>query len=406
MKRLLIASFIVATSYSGVVFSSDYAVDKCKDFKSKLGYATHVIDLKENDVKKLGEYCEIYFGIKNKEPEYINKALNPIIERSNGLSFLKDINFEVKSFDSVSGDSGLGFSYDYNKTNSLTDYKYDANSNATTGLAWNFSAKGNVSSESDINPKDFLDTRLSLTGFRDYGGVSEAASKSVFNTLNDLEDQAWNSDEGSNEKANALKKIKELSGSFLSTQTYLHYDLNAGLESNQNFTEKQWSYGAKLALDIKGYGNESSIGKWNVFDYPFALIRRLTGYGGGDSFRPLGSTFPTFVIGLDQVDPVNNTAREALGEEGKFGRTKAEVYFRTPIGYVNGEELFVNYDYRIWREVSPSAAIESSCMDEFLYRTLSITSSNGVFVSYSKGKLPFDLSSGAVYELGWKFHFD
>ncbi|RYY02131.1 MAG: hypothetical protein EOO53_13925 [Gammaproteobacteria bacterium] len=405
MKLFKIFLGVFISIYSSVLLASVAdVIDKCKDVKPEEDYDLHIFSVDKDDVQKLVGFCQLYYGIENKEPDYINKALNLIIERSNGLAFLKDIDFKIKTFESKTDENGFGFSYNYNKTNPLTAYSYNPDQHVTTGMAWNFSAKGNVAFDSAINPEDFLDTRFSIAGFRDYGGVSKVATDSTFQQLNDLDDQAVDL-EGAALEANR-KKTKDIISHFFSTQTYIHYDLNAGLESNQRFTERQWTYGFNVALDAKSYNKKSALANWNIVDYPFALVRMLTGYGNNTDFKPLGSTFPTFVIGLDQVDPITNSVRESLGEKDKFDRAKAEIYFRTPIGFIKQQEIFANIDYRYWKELSPSAAIKSAGIDTLSYATLSISSANGIFVSYSHGKLPFDLESTRVYELGWKFNFD
>lgn len=405
MKNLIIAIlnlyFLLFSSFS---IANENPEDRCKDVENIGGYATHILNVNEDDIKKLEEYCQIYYGIMNKEPDYINNALNPIIERSNGLAFLKDVDFKIKGFETKNSENTLGFSYNYNKTNELTEYKYDAKKNLTTGMSWNFLAKGNVAFDSRINPKDFLDTRISISGFRDYGGISKVATATTFQTIYDL-DSEWPNLEGEALQENR-QKVKRIVSSFLSTQTYIDYDINVGLESNQRFTQKQWTYGTKIAIDIKSYGKKSRLGNWNILDYPFALLRILSGYDNSTEFKPLGSTFPTFVIGIDQVDPVDNDSRESAGENDKFNRFKGEIYFRTPIAQFKSQEIFVNIDYRYLVEIDPSEAIKAADIDEFDYTTLSISSSNGVYISYSNGKLPFDLKSQQVYELGWKFHFN
>lgn len=405
MKNLFIVSLaLTILLFSNHIFADEQPEDPCKYVENLGGYSTHFLNVNEDDIKKLTEYCQIYFGIMNKEPDYINKALNPMIERSSGLAFLKDIDFKIKTFEANGSENGLGFSYNYHKTNELTEYKFDADKNLTTGMSWVFSAKGNVAFDSEINPADFLDTRISISGFRDYGGVSKFATDSTFQVFNDLEDAATKLN--GEELRKNRQQVKAIVKSFFSTQKYIEYDLNVGLESNQRFTQKQWTYGAKVALDIKSYGKNSQLGMWNILDYPFAFFRVLSGYDKSKGFFPLGSTFPTFVVGLDQIDPIDNDPREAVGEESNFERIKGEIYFRTPIAKIGMQEVFVNVDYRYWKEIDPSDAIKSADIDEFDYITLSISSSNGVYVSYSDGKLPFDLKDQQVYEIGWKFHFN
>lgn len=406
MRRKLSCAILLHVFTFSAIAAVDKPNDPCPDVEKAAGYASYIFNLSETDRARLSDYCQLYYGIKNKEPDHINKALAPILERSNGLAFLKDIDFKIKGFEDKDGKSGLGFSYDYTKTNELTDYVYNADKNFTTGMSWVFSARGNVAFDSAINPADFLETKISIAGFRDYGGVSntEAATAAINSKLNQLDDAAT-SLEGAALLANR-EQVKSIVSSFFSDQFYLDYALDAGLESNQRFTQKQWTYGAKFDLEVKGYGKNSTLGWWNIIDYPFALLRVFTGYGNTTQFKPLGSTLPTLAIGIDQVDPVDNSSREAVGETGKFDRAKGEVYFRTPIARISSLDIFANIDYRIWQELSPSQKIKAAGIDNFNYVTFSISSSNGVFVSYSDGKLPFDIESQRIYELGWKINFD
>lgn len=400
-------SIIIGTAlYAMTSWAAAQPDSNCSEQEQLNGYESFIFLLEDDDRARLNSYCALYQGIKAKDPEGVNKALDALIRSTNGRAFLKDVDFKIKTFDIENGGSVLGFSYDYTKTNKASDYHYSVEKNLTTGVAWTFSAKGNVAFDDQANPADFLDTRFSITGFRDYGGVSNArdASAALLNYLADLEDRMANIEDPDELQAYS-RRFKDAVSGFFTTQTYLGFDVNVGLESNQRFTQKQWTYGGTLSLDIKGYGKSNTVGAWNILDYPFALLRSFSGFGDSTEIRPLGYSFPTFVIGVDQVDPENNEARKALGETDKFERFRAEIYFRTPIARVGESDVFANMDYRYWRELSPSDAIQTADLDTFDYLTFSISASSGVYVSYSRGMLPFDLADTKVYELGWKFNF-
>lgn len=402
------AVILIVIGLGTLPFSSQAVDDSCSTIAAIAGVSDFVFEIDEDSRAGLtpAEYCSVYRGIEAKDPERLNAALASLHERNNGLAFLKDIDFKLKAFEEEGVNTGLGFTYDYSKTGEMERYDYDPVKKVTTGTAWSFNARGNVAFDSDTNPQDFLDTRFAVTGFRDYGGVSTPAqvSDAYKQKLNDLDDAAIDL-QGEALAANR-RQVKQLMSQFLSTQVYFSYDLNAGLESNQDLSSRQWTYGGRLVLDAKGYGRDTALGKWNLLDYPFALLRIFSGFGGTDSFEPLGYSFPTFMIGLDQVDPAENDVRKALGEDDTYQRFKAEIHFRTPIAASGNSIIFANLDWRYWSEIDASDAIEDAGIDDFDYLTFSITSSNGVFASYSDGRLPIDLEDSQVYEIGWKLHLE
>lgn len=368
----------------------------CKDVLTGSLATPSTGDVGDSDI------CNLVIGIKERQPDTLNQTLAKFIERDNGFAFLKDIDFKLKLFEVKDANSALGFSYDYKKTKTLEDYKYSADSDVTLGWVWQISAKGNVAFDRAANPRDFLDTRIAFSGFRNNGGITAVSDKEVFKKLNDIEKELSNvTSEEELAKADFFKPFRE----GLGLQTYVDLNINAGLESDQSFSQRQWTYGPQIALEIKSYDRSSWVSKANIIDYPFAMLRMLTGYDGEKEFLVYGWTYPTIIVGFDQVEPVENDGRAALGEKGKFDRYRAEVYFRTPFAHVKGSEIFFNFDYRLYRERNPPGSIEAAGLNEYSYRVLSITSDKGVYVSYAKGKLPLDLASQQVYEVGWKFNF-
>ena len=372
----------------------------------------HILD-DEGTISSIEQFCELALGIRNREPDVINKAIRPWLSPDSGLAFLKDVDFKIKAFenDSDTSENGLGFSYDYTKVIPLNEYRYSGSKNTTTGYSANFKANGNVAFDDDINPADFLDTRLSFSGFRYRSGISQNGATDLaarFDRLNKLEDDAAgaNSLEEQREILERTENIVDEIRNSLGSRSYIEVDLNVGIESDQKFDQTQWSYGAQVALDYKSHKRDAWQTQFNMFDWPFALIRMFSGHNPNDSrFQPYGSTIPTLVFGYDQVDPQDNLAREAVGETSSFDRYRAEIFFRTPIAYIGNSEIWFNADWRFYQENSASAAIKAADLDKFDYRTISISSSNGVFVSYRKGSLPFDIADERAYEIGWKFNF-
>ena len=383
--------------------------NQCDKLDKLDGKTLEMLKKTNKSIQDLKEICGLVLALNSKEPDKINKTLQPIFERHNGLAFLRDVNFKIRTFDTVDGaPGGLGFSYDYTKTGNILESQSKKALDADYGMTWDFSTKGNVAFDSKTNPNDFLDTRIALTGYRNQGGVNQYNfGEAFFKKLNKYDDQI-SKIENPKELEKAIQKkdglIHKVRAMMNSTQIYSDVNLNFGLESNQSFSEKQTTFGAQLGLDIKNYNRQSNAAKYNIFDYPFALIRMLTGYFPGNAFIPLGSTIPTIVLGVDKVDPKNNTQREALGETSSYNRLRGEIYYRTPLARIKSDNLYFNVDYRYLKETDAPDIIKSAELDKFKYTVVSITAEKGAYISFTKGRLPFDLQEQKVYELGWKFH--
>jgi hypothetical protein len=352
--------------------------------------------------------CRLLDGIDSEEVGHINSALSELIAPSNGLAFLKDVDFKLKMFEpqDSTGRTGLGLSYDYAKVNPLGEYSDDAQTGVISGWAWQFRATGNLAFDSDVNPADFLDTRFSISGFRNRWLARQTIEALSFADLNELEDELAEIDDPQELQARLAGDtvVSAVRAGLPRVRSYIDFEFNAGLESDQKFEQQQWTYGAQVALDFKSYDRTAWQTTFNVLDWPFAVVRRLTGYDS--RFRVYGSTLPTLVLGIDQVDPKDNQVRQSLGATDKFDRYRAEVFFRTPIARVRNEELFFNFDYRYLEESSPPPSVVAAGLDEFKYTVISIAASSGMFVSYRDGMLPFDLEDEQVYEIGWKFDLE
>jgi hypothetical protein len=141
-----------------------------------------------------------------------------------------------------------------------------------------------------------------------------------------------------------------------------------------------------------------------VHDWPFAAIRWLS--GTDETFSPRGSTIPTVLIGVDLVDPQSGVVKQAQSGKSTFTRFRTEAAFRTPIVRIMQNNLaYFEADYRYYRELNAPEEAKKEKLDKFEYFTSALILSNGLYVSYSTGKLPLDAKSDQVYELGFKFNF-
>ncbi|MEQ1891167.1 MAG: hypothetical protein ABL998_01385 [Planctomycetota bacterium] len=281
---------------------------------------------------------------------------------------LQDLSIEFKIFTDSNGESSPGISYDIER--SVIEGRVDLE----------FMARGNVAFERDFNPVDFLETRLSVA----YDGSHELSEPQGTGTdPNDLE---------------------------LIAGDLLHFNLalQAGLESNQSFTEKQYTYGA--SLDAWAKISERKTVWWNVFDYPAAALRALSGYED-EGFQPVQGFFPkasyglpAISLGIDQVNVDENDPRAAAGDTSDFARFRFEASMRSPVMILGDEEIFLSADYRLFRELGASDAIEAADLDSFDFAGLALFDARGFFVRYTTGMLPFDNEDAQAYELGWSFN--
>ncbi len=348
--------------------------------------------------------------IKSEISEMINqklsdtKTLNKVVQKyaidKAGFRFLKDVNFEFKTFSENRSDgiAALGFGYSYAKD--LKQNFFAESAARSSGLSFSFQTEGNVAFNRALNPKDFLDSKFSLHLFTSTGGTVNKADSALATRLNRLEDILVEIDHpDSLSKSPAWKEFLNTVSARMSTQFYIDFFLSGGIESDQDFGQKQFAYGANLGLDLKAWNRSSTLAKANVLDWPFALVRILTGYD--ETFTPRGSVLPTIIFAIEQIDPQDDSIREIVDELSSFARFKGELGFKTPLG----KTAHFGANLRYYRELGASSVIKNLKGDEFTYLTTAITMTNGMFVSYTTGKLPFDVRNDQIYEMGFQYKF-
>ncbi len=335
------------------------------------------------------------------DPERLNHALDRILSGDDRWRLLKDLNLRFKTFDAEEGQNGLGLAFAYAKA-----IKYDELGRSgpnVTALDLRLSSDGNVAFDREINPRDFLTATVDLTLELNRGGVvrltraRQVRLDSLLLRLADIEDEA---------ELDASPAWREYVGTYasaLTTQFWLGLSANVRFESDQAFERTQWVYGGSLALDLKAWNSESALAAWNFFDWPFAAIRWLA--GTDPSFRPRGQAYPTARLGLALVDVAKNPERAALGDDDRFTRLDAEVAFKSLLLRSGTQDVWFAADLRWFRELGASTAVRAAKLHRSTYFAATIASGSGPFATYSAGRLPFDLKSQEVYELGMRFTF-
>ncbi len=314
--------------------------------------------------------------------------------------WLSDLKLEFKTFQNQdSTRSSLGFSYDLSLERAIIKEQ----GNLRNGKSVSFESKGNVAFNKLVNPYDFLNSKLSLNLFHTGGGVT------ITDTNNDLTYYAnLRSKLATYENVDEILKSaewKEMNEKFILKNSWIiKYDLNAGIESNQDFSKTQNTFGLRFGTGLKSWDRNNIASKMNIIDYPFELIRQITGYDGNIH---TGITIPSLLLGFDYVNPLNDTIRENIEAELKpYPRVNIEIGFRTLLTEVSNRTLYFNSSFKYFKELGASTNIQNKNYSDFSYFTASLTTTSGLYVSYSYGKLPFDRQNDAVYEIGFKYKIE
>lgn len=339
--------------------------------------------------------------------KFIGPVLQKILASSNGnelTEFAKAWHVEPKFLRAQGSttDGVFGFDYDFKKA--VENRVYDETSDHPMGVSWTVDAKGSVAVDAKKNPNNLLESGTTLHVFQGRGGlrprddgsgkIGEARSRSLMASVSDPEFKkqrgaAWRSFE---------KDVTEL----LRPQFFWDLQGHATLESDQQFHKKAWTYGCKLALVARDWREKSELGKFNVLDYPFAATRS---FFDKEDFTPSGRTFPSLILGIDQVDPSKDGDRLKIDpRKDTFARLRAELSFKTRALRWEGQNLYVHAAYRYFKEQGASAAIGAAKLDRFSYFVVRLDLPGAFFVSFTDGRLPFDRKSDQVYALGWMLH--
>ena len=337
------------------------------------------------------------------DPETLNRILRGITSDPGLANVLGDLQVDFKTFYSAdSAQTSLGVGYTYDK--SIVSSPGPQTGGSFSGFDFAVQAEGNISFNPDLNPRDFLRSKISISYFQSGGGVAPSGqgyAETAEALANEVTRLAGIDDEEElNRQARALEdSIKTR----LTNQVFFSFGLAGSLESDQSFDEKQIVGDVTFGLDVKAWNPNSTLAKLNIFDWPFAVLRYLL--GSDDVISPRGSNIPTVLLGAGIVDPTANSMREPLGEMSAYPRFNFEAAFKSVLLDTEATTISFQSDFRYYRELGASTAIETADLDDAAYLVVALVSSNGMFVSYSRGRLPLDVNSDRVYELGFKLKF-
>ncbi len=390
-KHFSLALFILLTTTLHAQDVQDLNALKTKLSLTPVGFQ-NFLDTKFKTIENMilnepGIYNELWSRVDNS------------FRQKNDRFLFKNLKLEFKSFQSTdSNKTSLGFSYQWNydiNKNKNTDYQ-------RTEFLAKINAQGNIAFNKNLNPADFQSAKLEMGSSGFWGGTVRKLdadfTKQVINPINQKLAAITDSAELANSSLwNDITRMMGITNQY-------HYDFAAtgGWEGSQDFSRSQLTYGAQLRFAAKAYSDRNPLAQFNVLDYPFALIRYVT--GSDKSLNPYGAALPIITVGVDMVNPLTDTLRKSItGNTNAYSRFRWEAGFRTLIANFKNAPLHFNAAYRNFYEINPSAAVRLAGLNNFSYFTCSVTSSDTYFFSYSYGKLPFDRIDNAVYELGVKF---
>ena len=314
--------------------------------------------------------------------------------------FFKDLNIKFKTFQSAdSTKASIGFSYDLN----AAKVKFIEREKTTMSHSFDVNTQGNVAFNKSVNPNNFLVSKIDYSFSHFLGGV-----KKIHDTPSLILERAIRfrlariDNPHSNE---AIKKWDSL-GEIVKYKNMYGYSISPSIafESNQDFSRMQLTPGINIGIGVKAWDNKNILAKLNVFDFPFALVRYVSGVD--QSFTRYGAVIPVISLGLDHVVPTKDSVREKLvGNLNAYNRIRFETGYRTLVTIVKNQSFYFDLNYRYYFELSAPKTIITAGLDSYSYIAMAIQSANGIYVSYANGRLPFDLKSQQVYSIGFNYKF-
>jgi hypothetical protein len=360
------------------------------------------------------------------DPATLNRVLKEVTESNPESNLLSNLHLEFKTFETpdASGATSahLGLAYQYDKSVFTSPIGQDCGDACVQALNLRFTAQGNVAFESETNPADFLEEHLTFGWFRSSGGARRLSTEAQ-DRYNELSLQAAQVPAGREADLVAIdRQVAQLLAGNLTNQFAYEFDADVSLESDQRFRQKHWVYGARAAFDFRAWGSlhasswqtTPTSAKLNLFDYPFALLRRLTGYtkcsavgnSVGGCFVPLGTSWPTVSVVVAQVQPGSSESRTQIAGDDSYTRIATEVSFKTPIAKWESKPVYISANWRRYDEFSAPTAVRDADLASFEYFVATVGPQRGLFASYASGRLPFDRNGDQVYELGFRTLLD
>ncbi|MEO1201094.1 MAG: hypothetical protein AAFX10_00210 [Pseudomonadota bacterium] len=304
------------------------------------------------------------------------------------MAAIKFLNFKLPSdvelyyFENAdNSDQSLAIRYDWNSANEWTPDP-GADGLDFSGTRSNFFARGNYVFQDDVNPSEL--SRIGADWSRRWftfdvnQQLTEEQGVAVQECLRDDESGELLVDD-----------CRERLGFDRTNLSYLYIDVNAhaNIEGDQQFDQRAYVFGA-----------EANFSK----DF------------GGQGFF----VHPILTLGIEQVDPKDNVARDAvMASDDIYTRAYGEFRFTSLLGRLNDQQLKLSFSIRYFKELDPETVIKAAGLDTFRYTAVALqipaaaipgfdNQRNSFVLSFADGKLPYNRSSETVFELGFRHNID
>ena len=179
---------------------------------------------------------------------------------------------------------------------------------------------------------------------------------------------------------------------------FLSADLDGNLEHDQSLTNVQFVGSAQIRGKVLS----------PIFDFPFSLIRRVTGNDTGEPKNWLNRAGgPYFWGGIGYVESSENDGRQAITTEHKvFPRIHAGVFYRTEVfGTSEANSMALELSWRYYHEINAPKAIRQADLDHTSYFKATLLFPGNYFLEYTDGKLPLDVEGASTVSVGWRHNF-
>ena len=279
-------------------------------------------------------------------PELYNDAYAKFLgsyksDSSQLFNFMRDLNVRFKTFQTDAIPATLGFEYNYNNswTKSRTNNKFSG------FQTYELSFNGNVAAQKSANPFNLIESALKYNSSLMWGGKVKRLDTASRNKLVALNHAIIQANIAGNNKL--VRQLYLQRGDLIKTTNQYYAGINGNFtyETTQDFSRRQFVPSLLVNLGAKAWDPNEALRYFNIPDYPFALIRLIT--GTDSKFSISGASFPSFLVGLDYVIPDQDSVRQSLsGNLHPYNRFKTEVAFKTKAAMIANQMIFCSADFR------------------------------------------------------------
>ena len=324
------------------------------------------------------------------------------------------LDFKYVSAEGSNTESGYAIGYDWSwKRNNLKYVRDNSDNVSARDLNISLFANGTLALQDTTNPSNLSEAGFSFDYIQANLGnlekrLSTKQSVDYQNCLDAIDTTDREEYDAESKQCVLNHGVHEVHQANQADNWVYGGNLNAKIEANEDYSQKQYVYGIEGFFSVKPHP-ESKLKNVNIFDYPFRATRSI--FPAQEEFVP---SWPVFRLGVQTVDVKDNDPRMAIAPaEDSFDRVFGEVAFNTVIAYVDDIPIKINFSYRIYEELDATSMIKAAGLDKFDYFSASIQvpanlltgvvpASSSFFVSYTDGKLPFDRESTRSYQVGWQ----